>query len=85
MNLKIKMFLNSYRFLPFFKTVSKKIDKNICKNVSGEYNQKLLDHAKQSAIDPPETTLKRLVQKTTDVTGNLIGNKTADKITKNSW
>ena len=26
-------------------------DKNISKNVSGKHSQKLLDHAKQSAID----------------------------------
>ena len=29
----------------------KNIGKNISKNFSGKYSQKLLDHAKQSAID----------------------------------
>ena len=48
----------------------------------GKYSQKLLDHAKQSATDAVKTTWKRVIQKTTDATGDLIGNKIADKITK---
>ena len=48
----------------------------------GKYSQKLLDHAKQSATDAVKTTWKRVIQKTTDATVDLIGNKIADKITK---
>ena len=56
------------------------IGKNIMKNLSGKYRQKLLDHAKQSATDPLKTASKIQIHKTAEATGNLIGNKIADKI-----
>ena len=43
---------------------------------------KLLAHAKQSAIDALKTNLKRVIQKTAEAIGDLIGNKIAVKITK---
>ena len=52
--------------------------------MSGKYNQKRLDHAKQSATDALKTTPKRLNQKTVEATDELIGNKFADKIIKSS-
>ena len=36
-------------FLPFAKKISKHLDKNISKDLSGKYSRKCLDHAKQSA------------------------------------
>ena len=39
--------------------MGKKIDKNISKNVSVKYRQKLIDHAKKSATDAPKTTSKK--------------------------
>ena len=47
-----------YRFLSFAKKMGKNIGKNIPKNLNGKYSQKLLDHAKQSAIDPFKTGSK---------------------------
>ena len=52
--------MNFYLFLEIW---VKNIGKNINLNLSGEYSQKLLDHAKKS----------------TEGTGDLIGNKIADK------
>ena len=43
--------------------------------------QKLLYHAKQSATDSFKTTSERVIQKTTEATGDLIGNKIANNIT----
>ena len=37
--------------------------------------------AKQIKIDAAKTSSKRVVQKTAEATGDLIGNKIADKIT----
>ena len=54
---------------------------NISKILSGKYSQKLLDSAKKSGTDALKTASKRAIQKTAEATGNLIGNKTADKIT----
>ena len=55
---------------------------NIGKNISGKYDQKRLAHAKQYATDPLRTASKRAIQKTAEATGDLIGNKIIDKITK---
>ena len=49
-----------------------------------EYGQKLADSAKKSATDALKTARKRAIQKTAEVTGDLVGNKTADKITSYS-
>ena len=54
----------------------------ISKNLSDKYSKKLLDHAKQSVTDVPKTSTKRVIQKTAEATGNLIGNKMASRITK---
>ena len=56
---------------------AKNIGKNISKNLRGKYSQNILDHAKQSATDELKTTPKRVIQKTAEVTGGLIGNKIA--------
>ena len=44
------------------------------------YSQKIFDHTKYSATDALETASKRATQKTPEATGDLIGNKNADKI-----
>ena len=45
-------------------------------------NQKLLHHAEQYATDALKTASKRVIQKTAEVTGSLIGNKIASRITR---
>ena len=52
--------------------------------MSSKYSQNLLDHAKQSATDAFEITLQRIIKKTAEATGDSIGNKIADRITKDS-
>ena len=47
--------------------------------MSNKYSQKLLDSAKKSTTDPIKTTSKRAIPKTAEATGDLIGNKIADK------
>ena len=51
------------------------------KSLSNKYGQKLLDSAKKSTTDTIKTASKRVIQKTTEAAGDLIGNKIADKIT----
>ena len=51
------------------------------KSLSNKYGQKFLDSAKKSTTDAIKTASKRAIQKTAEATGDLIGNKTADKIT----
>ena len=51
------------------------------KRLSNKYGQKLLDSAKKSTTDAIKTASKRAIQKTAEATGDLIGNKIADRIT----
>ena len=46
-----RVFIKGNGFLYFAKKMGKSFSENICKNVSGKYGQKLLDHDKQSAAD----------------------------------
>ena len=53
---------------------------SFARSMSNKYGQKLVDTAKKSATDAIKTTSKGAIQKTTEATGDLIGNKIADKI-----
>ena len=53
-------------------------------NLSGKYNQKLLDHAEQFTTDVLKTASKRAIIKTVKATVDLTGCKIAEKITKAS-
>ena len=75
-----KIFVKGYIFLSFAKGMGKNAGKNINKNVSSKYSQKLLDHAKKSATDATETVSKRVIRKTAEGTGGLIGNEIAERI-----
>ena len=55
--------------------------KNIGKNLSNQYGQKLLDSAKKSTTNAIKTASKRAIKKKAEATGVLIGNKIADEIT----
>ena len=48
------------------------------KNLSNKYSQKILDTAKQFITDTIKTASKRAIRKTSEATGDLIGNKIAD-------
>ena len=50
--------------------------------MSGKYSQIPLDNAKKSDTDALKTTWKKVIQKTAEATGDLIGNKIANTITK---
>ena len=78
------IFVKGYGFLFFSKNMGKNIGKNISKNLRAKNSQKLLDHAKQSAIDALKTTSERAIQKAAEATGHLTGSKNADRTTKSS-
>ena len=77
-----RIIVNGDGSLPFAENMSKSINKNISKNLRGKYSQKFLDHAKKSAIDALKITSKIIIPKTAEATGDLIGNKIANRITK---
>ena len=57
------------------------IAKNMGKSLSSKSGQKLIDSSKKSTTDAIKTASKIAIQKTAEATGDLIGNKIADKIT----
>ena len=65
-----RIYVKGYGFLSF--------SKNIGKNLSNKYGQKLLDSAEKPTTDAIKTASKRAIQKTAEVTGDLIGKKIAD-------
>ena len=73
---KDRIYVKGYGFLSFAK--------NMGKNLSIKYGQKLLDSAKKLTTNSIKNASKRAIQKTAEATGYLIGNKTADKITSGS-
>ena len=68
-----RIYVKGYGFLSFAK--------NMGKSLSDKYGQELLDGAKKSTTGAIKTVSKRAIQKTAEATGDLIGNKIADKIT----
>ena len=77
-----RIFVKGYGFLSFSRSMEKNFGKNTSKNLSSRYSEKLLDYAKQSAVDALKTDSKREIQKIVESTGDLIGNKIADEITR---
>ena len=68
-----RIYVKGYVFLSFAK--------NMGKSLSNKFGQKLLDSAKKSTVDAIKTASKTAIQKIAETTGDLIGNKIADKIT----
>ena len=68
-----RIYVKEYGFLS--------LAKNMGKSLSNKYGQKRLDSAKKSTKDEIKTASKRPIQKAAEATGDLIGNKIADKIT----
>ena len=54
---------------------------SFARSMSNKYGQEFVDTAKKSAVDAINIASKRAVQKAAEATGDLVGNKTADKIT----
>ena len=66
---KFRKYVKGYGFLSF------------ARKFGDKYGKKLMDTATKTGIDAAKTTSKRVVQKTAEAKGDLIGNKIADQIT----
>ena len=66
---KHRKYIKRYDFLSF------------AKKFGDKYGKKLLDATTKTGIDVAKTASKRVVQNTAEATGDLIGNKIADKFT----
>ena len=66
---RFRKYVKGYGFLPF------------ARKFGNKYGKKLMNTATKTGIDAAKTTSKRIVLKTAEATGDLIGNKIADQIT----
>ena len=66
---RFRKYVKRYGFLSF------------ARKFGDKYCKRLIDTATKTGIDAEKTASKRVVQKTAEATGDLIGNKIADKIT----
>ena len=66
---KYRKYIESYVFLSF------------ARKFGDKYSKKLMDTATKPGTDAAKTPSKRVVPKTVENTGDLIGNKITDKIT----
>ena len=64
-----RKYVKSYGFLLF------------ARKFGDKYGKHIMDTATKTGIDAAKTASKRVVQKPAEATGDLIGNKIADKIT----
>ena len=71
-----------YSTEPRFRNYIKEYDILLFARKFGDkYGKKLIDTATKTGIDAAKAASKRVVQKNAEATGDLIGNKLADKIT----
>ena len=66
---RFRKYVKEYGFLSF------------ARKSGDKYGKKLIDTTTKTRVDAVKTASKRVVQKTAEATGYLIGNKVADKIT----
>ena len=64
-----RKYVKGYGFLSF------------ARKYTNKYGKKLMDSASKTGMDASKTAFKRVVQKTAQAAGDLIGNKIVDKIT----
>ena len=76
-------YAKGYGYLSFARNLGTDATK-VAKNLNNKYGQKLADSGKKSATDALKIAGKRAIQKTAEATGDLVGNKIADKITSYS-
>ena len=89
---KYRRYVKGYGFLSFARkfgdkhsqklmNIATKTEANAAKNFGDKYGKNLMDTAKKTRTNFAKTAGKKIVQKSAEATGDLIGNKIADKIT----
>ena len=82
-----RKYVHGQRFMSFAKNMGSKygkklFDKSI--DVSNKYGRKLLDKSIDVGKDFAKKAGKKILDKSAEATGEMIGNKIADRITKSS-
>ena len=83
-----RKYVKGYGFLSFARNFGNKYGKKLMytviktgKDFNSKYDKKLTDTATKAGKDLATTAGKKIIHKSAEATGDLIGNKIADKIT----
>ena len=80
-----RKYVQRYGFLSFARKFGDKYGKKLMNTATkvgtSKYGKKIIDATKKQGSEFAKTAGKRIVQKSAEATGDLIGNKIADKIT----
>ena len=86
-----RRYVQGQRFMSFARNIEnkygrKKFDKSldIGKSMKKKYGKKILDNSLSAGKDFAKTAGKKVLTKSTEATGDLIGNKIADRITSSA-
>ena len=85
MNQLIERYVKGYVFLSFARKFGGKYGKKLMNTATkvgtSKYGKKIIDTTIKQGSEFAKTAGKRIIQKSAEATGDLIGNKIADKIT----
>ena len=84
---RYRKYVQGQGFLSFAKNIGNKYGKKIFDNsidVSNKYGRKILDKSMDASKDFAKIAGKKILHKIAEATGEMIGNKVADRITKSS-
>ena len=81
---KYRRYVQGYGFLPFTRKFGNKYGKkrlDTAISTKNVYGKKIMDAAEKEGTNFSKEAGKKILQKSAEATGDLIGNKIADKIT----
>ena len=88
---RYRRYVQGQGFMPFAKNIGNKygrkiFDKSIDvgKKISNKYGRKILDKSMDAGKDFAKIAGKKVLHKSAEATGEMIGNKIADRITRSS-
>ena len=86
-----RRYVQGQRFMSFAENIGNKYGRKIFdkgidvgKKMSSKYSTKILDKSMDAGKDFAKITGKKVLHKSPEATGDMIGNKAADRITKSS-
>ena len=86
-----RRYVQGQEFMSFAKNIGNKYSRKIFdksadvgKKMSNKYGRKIFDKSMDAGKNFPKIAGKKVLHKSSEVTGGMIGNKIADRITKSS-
>ena len=86
-----RRYVQGQGFMPFAKNIGNNYDRKIfdksidvSKKMSNKYGRKILDKSMDAGKDFAKIAGEKVLTKSAEATGDLIGNKIADRITRSS-